>query len=365
MKKRVILMMIVAVVAFAMTGCWDNIEIDDRAYVLAIGIDKSQIEKSENLLFTFAFSNIQIAKGEGAEISNVVISRLGTSFYCTQERLSTRVDKDLFVGQLKVIIIGEEIAKDAKKMREILDAFERDPLVSRKVRIAIAKGKAKDILEFEAKTELLIGIFIDGLFRTKDRIHGYDTGELGKILMRMHQYGKVAMPSIIVENEAAILEGKAIFNDYKLVDWLDEEEKQILMIIRDESKALSIPILHDEVTIPYCITYTKVEFSLSNENSQMKIKIEIDVEGDIKQYLFNPKDDIMEPEFMKKFDKEVNEVLRKKTKRLINKLQKRNEDRCYRRKIIFRKISSKSVGERKRRLGKNISEFGYRYQDKC
>jgi len=313
---------IIVVLISTIIGCWDNVEIDERVYVLAIGIDKAEIEKSEKMLFTFAFPNMQLAAGGDAGIENIVISRLGKSFYCTEERLTTRVDKDLFVGHLKVIIIGEEIARDSDKMRGILDAFEREPLISRKVRIAIAKGNAKDVLETEGKTESLIGIFFDGLFRTRDRVHGYDAGELGRVLKRLHQYGEVTMPRITVEKEEIVLEGKAVFNDYKLVGWLDEREKQILTIIREEAKTLTFSIIHDDLIIPYCVSDVKVKFSLNNENEQMKIVIEIDVEGDIRQYQFNPEEDIMEPEFIKKVDKVINSTLELKTKKLINKLQK-------------------------------------------
>ncbi|MGV8145444.1 MAG: Ger(x)C family spore germination protein [Alkaliphilus sp.] len=321
MRKKLVLIMSIVMLVCIMTGCWDNIEIDERAYVLAIGIDKVPKDENEKMLFYFAFPNVQIAAGGGADISNIVTRRKGKSFYCTQEKLTARVDKKLFMGHLKVIIIGEEIAENPNKIREILDAFERDPLISRKVRVAIAKGEAKDILETEAETESLIGLFIGGLFRTRERMHGYDTGELGKILKRMHQYGKVAIPSISVVNKEVILEGKAVFNKYELVGWLDEMDKQILMMIREEAYGLSIPILHDEAIIPYCITDVKVKFNLQDEKEQIRIMIEIDVEGDIKQYLFNPKEDIVSPKFIEEVDKKINKTLELKTKKLINRIQ--------------------------------------------
>ena len=56
MKKQTVF---VSCFFLLLTGCWDKVEIEDLAYVIAIGLDKTE---GENLVITY-----QIAIPEGGE----------------------------------------------------------------------------------------------------------------------------------------------------------------------------------------------------------------------------------------------------------------------------------------------------------
>ena len=59
MKKNIILLLILLMSA-VFTGCWDNIEINKRDYIFAIGIDKS--EEGADGRFTFTAEIPKITK---------------------------------------------------------------------------------------------------------------------------------------------------------------------------------------------------------------------------------------------------------------------------------------------------------------
>lgn len=71
-----------------LTGCWDKIEIEDRAFVMAIGIDLSSSNK--RYVVTFQFPNAaQITKGTsggggGSEKPSFAVSEVADTIFLHQ-----------------------------------------------------------------------------------------------------------------------------------------------------------------------------------------------------------------------------------------------------------------------------------------
>lgn len=55
MKKRFLFLFFVASLFF-LSGCWDKMELEDRAYVVALGLDKN--EKENFIDVTFQIANL-------------------------------------------------------------------------------------------------------------------------------------------------------------------------------------------------------------------------------------------------------------------------------------------------------------------
>ena len=167
MKKCLII--IIALVAIFLTGCWDVIEINERIFVTAVGIDLNEDPNIENeYLVTYVYPNIaSIKKGESQKEAKFMKSTVAKTPFDGSRQLTTRLDKPLFFRHMKVIVIGEELLKKPDKIKEFFDGLGRDPRINRKVQIIVAQGKAKDVLSTKTEQELVVGGYLNSMLRNK------------------------------------------------------------------------------------------------------------------------------------------------------------------------------------------------------
>ncbi|WP_026476959.1 Ger(x)C family spore germination protein [Alkaliphilus transvaalensis] len=331
-KRKKSLVLVPLVVALILTGCWDKIESDERAFVLALGIDHvvpqqeggeiEEIAHEAHYRVTYFFPKPEIGFGGEAEVINALMSSVGENIYMTEWQVATRSNNEIFLGHLKAVVLGEEVVKNEHMFREILDAFEKDPLISRKISLAIVEGEAKDILEVEPHLEPATGQFIADLFRGRDVSARVPLHDLNDILISLHKNGNVAIPRIMASENEIKKGGAAIINNFQLVGWLGERESVGLMVAKGEVKMFNLTVRDDDdIVIPFQVTETNSRYSVEEDNDQIKLTINIDLEGDIIQYYFDPKKDVLDPEFLNTLQDKINHNVETMVTHTIKKLQ--------------------------------------------
>jgi len=125
MKKRFILV-IVTISFILTTGCWGMIEINQRIFPYSIGVDLNDNE-GEKYIITISYPNINaIGKNATQEDRIHIVSTVASSVFEGIEQLSTRLPYEVYFKHLKVVVFGQELAKDECAVREILDGMSRD-----------------------------------------------------------------------------------------------------------------------------------------------------------------------------------------------------------------------------------------------
>jgi spore germination protein KC len=139
------------------TGCWDATEIDQLAIVVASGMDLVQHDDSQQPTFR---GMLQIARpselgtsgggtpttSTGSTGSYVLEQAEGPNALATQDIMRKRLSRKLFVGQRRVIILGEDYARHG--VYDLADEILRNPQSRLRTYIVIAyHGTAQSILE--------------------------------------------------------------------------------------------------------------------------------------------------------------------------------------------------------------------------
>ncbi len=325
MLKKFILMLLIISCLFTMSGCWDQIEIDERTYVASLGVDVAPAEirnKSNRYEMSYAFPNHAGGVGVDTEITNMFISVVSNDMFNAERILATRTSKSIFLGHLKVLIIGEEAARDPILLRETLDSLERNPLISRRVSIGVAEGPAKAILETEPRMEGNVGVFLVDTFRRRDRTQRAPTIDLGEALISLHQNGTALLPKVVAGKDEVKLDGSAVFRNYQLVGWLNGIETSDVMMAKGDIQFLVIEIPHMDLMIPYNVTDGRSKFELVQDNNQLTIKINVELEGDIQHMYLDASEDIMDPEYLEQLQHHSNKLLEESMLKTLEKLQK-------------------------------------------
>ncbi|WP_238403073.1 Ger(x)C family spore germination protein [Paenibacillus mesophilus] len=185
LTKAVKLLGVVLVVLPLLTGCWDRLEIEERAVVLGISIDTASPEaekeeeevshlegkfpapKKEMIRVAVQIAlpgKIPLGPGEsgggkgGAEQTVWVIEVVGHTIDDALMNLQQQVSGRLFFGHLRVIVVSEDVAK--KGMENLNDYFRRNSEVRRMAWMMISKGKAQDLMKAAPKLERVPTLYL-------------------------------------------------------------------------------------------------------------------------------------------------------------------------------------------------------------
>ncbi|MBE7037450.1 MAG: Ger(x)C family spore germination protein [Ruminococcaceae bacterium] len=129
-------LMLVLFMCFILSGCYDRKEIDDYAYVIAIGVDKAEGGKYK---FTASVANPNVIgeakeKAEGA-LSNITVE--ATDFFSATEIINYNLSKKINLSHTNLIIFSKSIAQ--KGLKTFTDSFVRELKIRPATLVAISE----------------------------------------------------------------------------------------------------------------------------------------------------------------------------------------------------------------------------------
>ncbi|KJR47197.1 Spore germination protein GerKC [Desulfosporosinus sp. I2] len=210
---------------------------EELAPLLGAGIDLG--EKPGTFLITHQFSKPKKGGSGGAEVEDRTFSIEASSGREAIEKISKVTYRSPFMGSLKVIIIGEDVAK-AGGFNDMLDFAQRFSEFRRSMYLVLAKGKAQDILNLKLRSGLLPAMAIKNIIESGDEISSFPTVRLGHYLTILST--KITAPILPMlesvkpgegieykpegKDEAGEIQiqGAGVLRGDRLVDFLTDEE---------------------------------------------------------------------------------------------------------------------------------------------
>lgn len=130
-----------------LTSCWDYVEYEDLAQIIAIGIDYDK--HTENIVLTLQFIPTASSSGSGGSEQKsgkkgLVHSASDTTLFGALSKLQQIVDKSFFYGYFKVLIIGQDAAQNI--LVPMMELHDRTPSIRGSSHIVFTPGKAENIL---------------------------------------------------------------------------------------------------------------------------------------------------------------------------------------------------------------------------
>ncbi|MBC8015313.1 MAG: Ger(x)C family spore germination protein [Sporomusaceae bacterium] len=254
----VVLLMLLSV---SLTGCWSSHEIDNLALIDIIGIDQHDSGQFE--LTVSIISPAPMGAGTGKiKLTTVVETATGKTLYEAIGKLSSTLSKEIYLGNLGVVVVSEKAARD--KMESVLDFLKRDNHIRPYVQILITREKIIDIIKTEPQLRSNLGSEIQRMVTNKRYRHtgivkdlsqflkdfSSDTKDpfTGEIRLAAKKGINIAEKTNLPESDVAqkdtkgseqnagalSLQGSAIFKHKKYIGWLDDQETRGLLLLRGE-----------------------------------------------------------------------------------------------------------------------------------
>ncbi|WP_176705914.1 Ger(x)C family spore germination protein [Paenibacillus hemerocallicola] len=312
---------------FMLTGCWDRREIEERTSVVAIAIDKSKDNPNVIVLTVQIPIPIRIA-GSGAgsggadgKHSVKVMSSTGQTVVDAFQNLQKRLNQELFYGHTRIIAIGEDVAKAG--LNHILDPFRRDPEIRRLLWPVVVKGEGRELLTAIPTLEQIPTVFIMTLIENGARSGRIPDINLGDFFIDLSSRSREPYLNYIEVNGDDIKwSGVVLFHEDRMVGRLNERETWRVMRIREKRDGGNIVFPFDgnpehlaTINTEFVSSKQKVSF----QDGKAVVRITVSIEGNLLEKTFDA--DLMNAKTIRQLESDAVRYLEENTAELVNKLQ--------------------------------------------
>ncbi|SFB09220.1 spore germination protein KC [Cohnella sp. OV330] len=231
--------------AALLCGCWDRTEIEDRAIVLGVSIDKAppEAENEEESVTHYVKGlgppasdlirvgvqlalpgRIPLGPGESGGgggndpqktvwVVDVVGHSVNDALMNLQQELSAR----LFFGHLRVIVVSEEMARFG--LENIDDYFHRNSEVRRMAWMMVSEGEALSLMKASPKLERVPSLYLMTTLDEGIRMGKFPQDYIGIYWSRKSKLGQEGfLPYVkLKKNQTLQTKGLALFQDSRMV----------------------------------------------------------------------------------------------------------------------------------------------------
>ena len=290
MFKKPIFIIYLVIITMIALGCWDNKDVNDKSFVSAIGIDKGEEEPIEISLQILRPNFIKAYQmGATDECPFIISSTTGdTIFEAVREQLKT-INRKPFYAHLKLIIIGEEMAK--RGISDILDFFLRNHETKITPKILIVKDhKAKDLIGVRSEIDNIPAVRLEGILENNTAQATTREVNLIDVVQELSAvHGSVVIPTMIAEDKENLknskdlkIEGSAVLHKDQLIGYLDTGQTRGYLFIKNEVDGGIINIdnpKEKDRKVAIEILHAKGSMGVSIEGEDLILKIKVKLRG--------------------------------------------------------------------------------------
>ena len=325
--KKIILSIVTILSCLCLSGCWDMLEINNRIFPYTIGVDLNEDSQGEKdkYIITVSYPNINaIGKDATQEERVFVVSSEGRTVFDGADKMSIGLPYEFNFKHLRALVLGEKLAEDEKSVREVLDGATRDFIVNKKIRLLVAKGTAKDLLNYKQnakRQEVIEGALITMLIQGKHTAN-YAIKSLGDFIEEIDYGGSTLVTKARIGEDDIKLYGAFVFKDYASIGELNEMESKVVIIMTGEQRDNLIIAPFDGADISYNISGIKIKKKLKKEGEDFKIQINIIIEGKLQEYKLEGDTSTPRDEFILSVERALDKEINKEINKTLKKIQK-------------------------------------------
>lgn len=280
LKRRCFIL--VCALMLILTGCWNNRELEDIGIAVAMGIDKVDDQYIVTVQLVNP-SSISARMGDSSRAPIVTYQEKGKTIFEAIRRLTKTAPRKTFYPHLKMLVIGEKLARDG--FAKSIDLLARDQEFRSDFYVVVAKDhRAYEVLNVLVPVEKIAAQNMYMKLKTSADVFAPTLALMfGDLLKDLTSPGK--QPVITgIQLTGDPLEGEkmenlqsvnpkvrlkytniAVFNKDKLKGWLNENESKGYNYVENDVKSTI-------VTVP-CFTNPKENLSVELIDSDTKIKV--------------------------------------------------------------------------------------------
>ena len=358
---------LIVFVCLLCSGCWDKVELENRGFIISLGIDKydngrqpNQTMEGVNERNRYTVSAVlpnvmDIKESAVSDKSKEVKTADSSTVWGCIQLMDAASSQKLYLGQAKLMVLGKDMLSDEVLLRQTLDAMERNRDISQKLYLLSTKERAESILRMQIPGEPMLGLFMVNYYKNNDGTGSFNFHKvLEKIIHDLSSTGCTLIPEIERragteqdeddndndakdddgidaekegeknnENEKGggrgkkeksdliMLGGCAVIKDYKLAGWLNDMETRGYAWVMGNCRDTEITASYENGYIPLKVNSSKSSIKFSQQDGKLVCSINVKVSGIVHEHdfgaadLYKPDNQIIEAAFEQAVSNEI------------------------------------------------------------
>lgn len=281
--RRFIAAALIPAILLCCSGCLPHTELNKQAIVEAIGVDYSD----EGYEVSVQYFNMEESGGstlvDSSKANVVVVKGRGTDIQTAIESASVKCGQPFMFGITAAIVFGEEAAKrDLVKSLSFAETYYQS---NPKTLIAVAKGKASDIMDVQFKDGVVSVEHLRQLMIHAEELGLGETKPLYRVMNELRQpTGCTILPLLAaamtesgITDDGRIIElsGGVLLSERVLTDTISLSDLSGLQFLKDKIINTSFSAAADgqNITVSLYNVKTKVEPKYSDKKLTFTVKI--------------------------------------------------------------------------------------------
>lgn len=320
MNKKLLIILIV----FLLTGCWNYQELNALAITTAMAIDLTDDGEYE-VSILIANSKKSQSTSQESESQTVIYSGVGETITEALKEIDLLNPRQIYISHISIVIISEDIAYEG--IADSLDFLLRDSESTKRFQMAIARDtKAKDIIKIVSPLESFPAQSVADNIKVSNESQAKSSSMLYSnfIYLLLEKGIHPVLPSVItvgnvkkgskdeslqqtVPDASVKLSGMGLFKNDKLVGYANSDESKGINITRNETDQMNLYIKCDGDYTTVEILKLSTKLSISNKD---KLKFNVDVKARATIIEDNCKHNLTEEKVISKIEKDAEENLK-------------------------------------------------------
>lgn len=274
MKKTAFILVLILTSSLILTGCWNAREINELAFVLSIGLDKTDygFKVTAQIASPETYSKTPSGSAGSAQRTRPfwIVTANGKTIFEAIRNMASISSRRIFWAHIKVIIISEKLARS--NILEIFDFFSRNPELRLRTLVAVTPEEAGKVIENVPEMEKDPAVYLEKVIENKNL-----TGKSYSIMLKdfLEDYldpnvGPVASRIVLDESKPKpVLKtiGAYVFDGSKLSASLDEKQTRGLLWINNK--------MNDSIMVVYC-PYDNKPITMEIKRGKCSVKSHMD-----------------------------------------------------------------------------------------
>jgi Ger(x)C family germination protein len=142
-RKTVCKSLLLMLVVCLLSGCWDRKELEDKAYVIGLGLDRSKDEGKIKVTMLIANPEVGSMQGGGGsqEKAKEIITFDANDFITAKGTANGIISRKISYELLRIFVVSEEFAKEPDSLKILYDTL-KDKDIRMDSYLAVSKEKA-------------------------------------------------------------------------------------------------------------------------------------------------------------------------------------------------------------------------------
>ena len=228
---------------FFITGCSDMREIQDRDFIMAMGLSYSD---QYQVVFTLPDLDAITGQSKTEDIDRHIRFFEGSSFPLIEDLYNQSSENHLDYRHLETVILDDSIFHNEDGLESFLQYTRNEYTFSRNVLIFYYPGNIGDLFHSEGNLAGNIGNFLKKL--TKNNSTG-DPASIGGLIDSMDNHKTLMIPTLKLENERLSIDGSLLYSKDRESFFIGQENTNLYHMLKGQGTDYVFQIDHTTITI--------------------------------------------------------------------------------------------------------------------